>query len=66
MEHAQQPDSLPLFAPRRKETGNTHFVTWTIDAVARMLRTRFEERRHVATMSARWLREHEADDGKRG
>lgn len=66
MEHAQRPDSLPLFAPQRKETGNAHFVTWTIDAVARMLRTRFEARRHVATMSAQWLREHEAEHGKRG
>ena len=66
MEHAQQPDSLPLFTPPSKETEMPIFVTWTIDAVANMFRSRFEARRHVATMSAQWLREHEADDGKRG
>ncbi len=65
MEHAQKSDSLPLFAPLEQET-DAHFGMWTIDAVARILRPRFEARRHVATMSARWLREQEADDGKHG
>ena len=66
MEQAERPDSFSLFAPMRKETENGHFVTWTIDTVASMFRSRFEARRQVVTMSARWLREYEADDGKRG
>jgi hypothetical protein len=50
----------------RKETEHGHFVTWTIDIVVSMFRSRVEASRDVAIMSARWLREHEADDGKHG
>lgn len=65
MEPSPQQDSLPLFTPPAKETQTPILVTWAIDTVASML-SRFETRRHVATVSARWLREHEADNGKRG
>ena len=66
MEYAHRPISLPLLASFRKQKENADPRTWTIEAVAAMLRTRFEARRHIATMSARWLREHEADCGKHG
>lgn len=66
MEPSPQQDSLPLVTPTAKEMRMPIFVTSAIDTVARML-SRFETRRHhVATVSARWLREHEADNGKRG
>jgi hypothetical protein len=65
MEPSPQQDSLTLVTPTAKEMQMPIFVTSAIETVARML-SRFETRRHVATVSARWLREHEADNGKRG
>jgi hypothetical protein len=66
MEDVRESHSMPLFASSPKESKNTHPVASTIDALATMLRTRFETRRHIATMSGQWLREHEADYSKHG
>ena len=64
MEDVRESHSIPLFASLRKEGENAHPVASTIDALAEMLRTRFETRRHIATMSGQWLREHDADYSK--
>ena len=66
MEAVHGSDSAQLFASSEKDSENPHPAVSTIDAVAKMLRTRFETRRHIATMSGQWLREHEADYSKHG
>ena len=66
MEDVRESHSMPLFASSRKESETAHPVASTIDALANMLKTRFETRRYIATMSGQWLREHEADYSKHG
>ena len=66
MEAVHGSDSSQLFASSEKDAENAHPVVSMIDAVATLLRTRFETRRHIATMSGQWLREHEANYSKHG
>ena len=61
MEDVHKSHSLRLFGFSPKNSENAHLVRRALGALATMLGTRFETRRRIATMSAEWLREHEAN-----
>jgi hypothetical protein len=60
------PQQGDVLASRRLARAWSDCVASTINALAKLLRTRFDTRRHIGTMSSQWLREHEADYSKHG